>query len=419
MVRAAPATRSPGLEPLDAHTHIGSNDPDGYSVHPRAARRLARADRRARLRLPDARAGRLSGRQRHGDRRGGGHRTAACSRSAGSTRTATRSPRPSARSTAARAASSCTRAPSTSRSTTRSSQPCSRSPTSGGCRCSSMPAAASPRSAATPSRSPAAHPGMRLILAHAGISDLAWIWREAPDHPNLFFDTSWWSPADLQALFALVPPGQILMASDAPYGSPTWASVMTTRNALQVGPRSPSRLAASLGGQALRIVNGEEPLDLGPPPGDDAALARSAARPRLLLPPERDRPGVQRRRAGGDARARAARLRCRRRRARRPPVCRWVLELLDARARATHRRATAGPRGSPPDSTSSSPRSASYERPTCPCQSFAASPPGSAHRKGHPEPRAGPVGTAQGDGWLLSSMRPRAAPRARAAWRAA
>jgi len=36
------------------------------------------------------------------------------------------------------------------------------------------------------------HPGMRLILAHAGISDLAWIWREAPDHPNLFFDTSWW-----------------------------------------------------------------------------------------------------------------------------------------------------------------------------------------------------------------------------------
>ena len=85
------------------------------------------------------------------------------------------------------------------------------------------------------SRSPARHPGLRLILAHAGISDLSWIWREAPDHPNLFFDTSWWSPADLQALFALVPPGQILMASDAPYGSPAWAAVMTTRNALQVG----------------------------------------------------------------------------------------------------------------------------------------------------------------------------------------
>src|SRR5918998_2998658 len=33
------------------------------------------------------------------------------------------------------------------------------------------------------------YPGLRLILAHAGISDLAWIWREAPAHPNLFFDT--------------------------------------------------------------------------------------------------------------------------------------------------------------------------------------------------------------------------------------
>jgi hypothetical protein len=112
------------------------------------------------------------------------------------------------------------------------------------------------------------HPGMRLILAHAGISDLAWIWREAADHPNLFFDTSWWSPADVQALFALVPPGQVLMASDAPYGSPVWAAVMTTRNALQLG-LDHEQAAAVAGGQALRLVNGEDPLDLGPPVGSD------------------------------------------------------------------------------------------------------------------------------------------------------
>jgi uncharacterized protein len=112
------------------------------------------------------------------------------------------------------------------------------------------------------------HPGMRLILAHAGISDLSWIWREAADHPNLFFDTSWWSPADVQALFALVPPGQILMASDAPYGSPVWAAVMTTRNALQLG-LDPEQAATVAGGQALRIVNDEDPLDLGPAPGSD------------------------------------------------------------------------------------------------------------------------------------------------------
>lgn len=107
------------------------------------------------------------------------------------------------------------------------------------------------------------YPGMRLILAHAGISDLSWIWREAPDHPNLFFDTAWWSPADIQALLALVPPGQVLMASDAPYGSPVWASVMTTRHALQVGLDA-EQVRAVVGGQALRIVNGEDPLDLGP-----------------------------------------------------------------------------------------------------------------------------------------------------------
>src|SRR5829696_8132646 len=79
------------------------------------------------------------------------------------------------------------------------------------------------------------YPGLRLILAHAGISDLAWIWREAPDHPNLFFDTAWWSPSDVQALFALVPPGQILMASDAPYGTPAFAATMAIRHGLQVG----------------------------------------------------------------------------------------------------------------------------------------------------------------------------------------
>ena len=115
-------------------------------------------------------------------------------------------------------------------------------------------------------RPPARHPGMRLILAHAGISDLAWIWREAESHPNLFFDTSWWSPADLQALFALVPPGQILMASDAPYGAPAWAAVMTVRNALQVGLSTDQALVVA-GGQALRLVNGEDPIDLGPAPG--------------------------------------------------------------------------------------------------------------------------------------------------------
>ena len=110
------------------------------------------------------------------------------------------------------------------------------------------------------------YPGLRLILAHAGISDLSWIWREAADHPNLFFDTAWWSPSDVQALFALVPPGQILMASDAPYATPAFGATMALRHGLQVG-LSPEALRELAGGQALRLLEGEDPLYLGPPPG--------------------------------------------------------------------------------------------------------------------------------------------------------
>ena len=78
-------------------------------------------------------------------------------------------------------------------------------------------------------------PNARLILAHAAICDLSWIWRVAPDHPNLLFDTAWWMPADLLALFSLVPPGQILFASDAPYGTTAMSAVFQLRVALEAG----------------------------------------------------------------------------------------------------------------------------------------------------------------------------------------
>ena len=63
-------------------------------------------------------------------------------------------------------------------------------------------------------------PEARIILAHCAISDLSWLWRELPDHPNLYIDTAWWAPADVLALFALCPPGNIVWASDSPYGRP-------------------------------------------------------------------------------------------------------------------------------------------------------------------------------------------------------
>jgi predicted TIM-barrel fold metal-dependent hydrolase len=109
----------------------------------------------------------------------------------------------------------------------------------------------------------AALPDARVILAHCGISDLSWIWRLAQRTPNLYFDTSWWSPADVIALCALVPPGQVLFASDAPYGTPLQHSLFVIRCALQAG-LSQEQVLGLMGGQAARLVASAEPLDLGP-----------------------------------------------------------------------------------------------------------------------------------------------------------
>lgn len=112
------------------------------------------------------------------------------------------------------------------------------------------------------------YPDARIILAHAAISDLNWIWREAPAHPNLFFDTAWWHPSDLAALFALIPPGQLLFGSDLPYFTPFMSAAMVVRHGLQVG-LSVDQLATILGGQTERLLAGDEPLDLGPAAGPD------------------------------------------------------------------------------------------------------------------------------------------------------
>ena len=113
----------------------------------------------------------------------------------------------------------------------------------------------------------ARHPGLKLILAHDAVCDLAWIWRHAADHPNLFIDTAWWSTFDHLTLFGLVPPGQILFGSDMPYGTTLLQSILAFRCAFQAGLTS-EQVRVIAGGQLARILDGEEPLDLGPPPSD-------------------------------------------------------------------------------------------------------------------------------------------------------
>ncbi|HZE04746.1 MAG TPA: amidohydrolase family protein, partial [Solirubrobacteraceae bacterium] len=108
-------------------------------------------------------------------------------------------------------------------------------------------------------------PRAPIILAHLAISDLAWIWREAADRRNLFFDTAWWNTADQLALMAMVPPGQILFASDAPYGRTVAAASIVLRAALGVG-LSAEQIRAIAGGQLERLLAGADPLYLGPAP---------------------------------------------------------------------------------------------------------------------------------------------------------
>jgi predicted TIM-barrel fold metal-dependent hydrolase len=110
-------------------------------------------------------------------------------------------------------------------------------------------------------------PDARLILAHAGICDLSWIWRVAQDYPNLLFDTAWWMPADMLALFSLIPPGQILFASDAPYGNTAVSPAFQLRMAMRAG-LSAEQIRSITSDQSMRLAAGEPLQPAGPAVGE-------------------------------------------------------------------------------------------------------------------------------------------------------
>lgn len=109
-------------------------------------------------------------------------------------------------------------------------------------------------------------PGCPIVLAHAAVSDLSWLGPVAAEHPNLFFDTSWWNASDLLALLALVPPGQILFGSDEPYMGLELVLAIALRCARFVG-LDDDALRLVFGAQAERLVRGEPALSAGPAPG--------------------------------------------------------------------------------------------------------------------------------------------------------
>jgi predicted TIM-barrel fold metal-dependent hydrolase len=125
------------------------------------------------------------------------------------------------------------------------------------------------------------YPEARLILAHAGISDLGHIVPAARELPNLFFDTSWWQIADLLTLYTTIPPGRIVYGSDMPYAPGLAAACFFARAGRSAG-LSPEQMRVIAGEQLDRIVTGQDPIDLGPAPGPAGLGPRNLACERVL-----------------------------------------------------------------------------------------------------------------------------------------
>jgi len=111
-----------------------------------------------------------------------------------------------------------------------------------------------------------ANPGVQLILAHAGIADLANLASRFSGKRGVFFDTSVWSAIDLLGLLRLVPPEQVVYASDYPYGGQPGSLLMSLRVARVCG-FDEAQLRAVFAGNAARIAAGEEPVEPSQPQG--------------------------------------------------------------------------------------------------------------------------------------------------------
>ncbi|MDX6543614.1 MAG: uncharacterized protein QOK32_1217 [Gaiellaceae bacterium] len=111
-------------------------------------------------------------------------------------------------------------------------------------------------------------PGSQLIIAHAGIADMASLAECFAGRPGVFFDTSVWSPVDLLEFYRLVPPEQVVYASDFPYGQQPSSLVLSLRTARLAG-LDDTQVRDMLAGNAQRIADGEEPKEPSKPVGSD------------------------------------------------------------------------------------------------------------------------------------------------------
>ena len=108
--------------------------------------------------------------------------------------------------------------------------------------------------------------GVKLIVAHAGIADMAGLAGRLGGISGVFFDTSVWSGLDLLDLYRQVAPEHVMYASDYPYGRQPNSLLVATRTAKLAG-FDDKQLRLMLGGSARRMIAGEELEPLSTPKG--------------------------------------------------------------------------------------------------------------------------------------------------------
>jgi predicted TIM-barrel fold metal-dependent hydrolase len=108
--------------------------------------------------------------------------------------------------------------------------------------------------------------GVRLIVAHAGIADMAGLAGRLGGVPGVYFDTSVWSAVDLLALYRQASPEQIVYASDYPYGRQPNSLLASVRTARLAG-FDDRQLRLMLGENARRVADGEPAQPLTIPRG--------------------------------------------------------------------------------------------------------------------------------------------------------
>jgi predicted TIM-barrel fold metal-dependent hydrolase len=101
-----------------------------------------------------------------------------------------------------------------------------------------------------------ANPDVSLIIAHAGIADLANLSEAMAGRKGVLFDTSTWGAIDLLDLYRRVPPEQVVYASDFPYGQQPSSLFIALRTAIRAG-LSEAQLRLMLGETCSSLADGK------------------------------------------------------------------------------------------------------------------------------------------------------------------